>query len=613
MKRFVLMLLILLLLTGCANEDIPATVVPTYSTDPAETTEPVIPWVEELGMAWDAEGILMEVPLTIPDGLHYTAAMEFDGDLLFWSMDTHRSDVRYVELCLVELDDGTIIAQRDVPVAEYVLPQCAGQSLYLCDNYGGTIYRLDKQLQTVGQWSVPPTDGTFYMSSGESAYLFDSDYRLLYYNLNSGETAPVLAGNPDIAWVSESENSLVIKYYDSDIGAPNFAVLDLNGGEYFRATLDEAVDSVTRIGSTWLYEKYQDQYIYYLQTDGTDPVRVISGDSTLKLLEDGYFLASTMDGTTLRLYQMDGTLLSACTVFENGNGYIASDLIWNEFLGGYFFMSSSYDETSRLLFWDISESLGGDNLTLEPIPPEDEIQSMLQERAEELGKKYGLTILVGDQCDTQFDEFSATLISDWDRVNSALDTLDLALAAYPEGFIRQLRYDYIKGIQIQLVSDLQADGSGRTGGGYNAFTQPQYDFYLMVMDIDDCYEETYFHEFSHIIDSYLLWDASQREDALYSEAEWNSLNPRWFDGYTYDYSWMQELEDDESFISGYSTISPTEDRAMTMEYAMVSWGKWYFADDTVLQRKLSFYCRCIREAFDTDGWPETTLWEQYTK
>ena len=329
MKRFVLMLLILLLLTGCANEDIPATVVPTYSTDPAETTEPVIPWVEELGMAWDAEGILMEVPLTIPDGLHYTAAMEFDGDLLFWSMDTHRSDVRYVELCLVELDDGTIIAQRDVPVAEYVLPQCAGQSLYLCDNYGGTIYRLDKQLQTVGQWSVPPTDGTFYMSSGESAYLFDSDYRLLYYNLNSGETAPVLAGNPDIAWVSESENSLVIKYYDQDNGAPVFAVLDLEGGEYFLAGLDVQADSVSMCGGTWLYESYKDQYVYYLHRGGAEAVRFFPQDATVSLLKEGFILGTSMDGTSLSLYRMDGTLVSGCTVYENGNGYLATEPIWN--------------------------------------------------------------------------------------------------------------------------------------------------------------------------------------------------------------------------------------------------------------------------------------------
>ena len=27
-------------------------------------------------------------------------------------------------------------------------------------------------------------------------------------------------------------------------------------------------------------------------------------------------------------------------------------------------------------------------------------------------------------------------------------------------------------------------------------------------------------------------------------------------------------------------------------------------------RKLEYLCRCIRDCFDTTGWPETTVWEQ---
>ena len=122
MKRFVLMLLILLLLTGCASQDAPPTVIPTHG---AEATEPAPSWVETVGMEWDAAGVLREIPLTVPDGLHYSAAMEFDGDLLLWSIDNHREDSQFVELCLIELDDGSIISQRDVPAAGYLFPKAA--------------------------------------------------------------------------------------------------------------------------------------------------------------------------------------------------------------------------------------------------------------------------------------------------------------------------------------------------------------------------------------------------------------------------------------------------------------------------------------------------------
>ena len=122
---------------------------------------------------------------------------------------------------------------------------------------------------------------------------------------------------------------------------------------------------------------------------------------------------------------------------------------------------------------------------------------------------------------------------------------------------------------------------------------------------------TYYHEFSHIIDAYLAWDASKREDALFSEETWNSLNPDWFAGYSLDYSNQQTLQDHTSFIDSYSTINPTEDRARVLEYSMEEYCDGFYEDGTVLQAKLSYYCRCIRDAFDTTGWPDTVIWEQY--
>ena len=606
MKRMLFLLLILLLLTGCDKQEVIPTEPPTL---PTEATEPPVPWVEATGMDWDTEGILKEMPLNIPDGLHYTAAVELDGDLLLWSMDTHRKDSSCIELCLVELDDGTVIAQRDVPITQYIMPRTLGDRVYLCDSNGGTILQLDKSLQTVQTWSVPSTQGTFYISSSGTAYLYDMTSVFQRYDLNTGETAPVLEGNPEITWVTDSQDHLIIKYYAVDNGAPAYAVLDLATDECFYARTEEKIDSVSRVGSTWLYEKYLENYVYYLHTDGEEPLRFIQEQSVVTLLGEGYLLESTMDGSTLRLYRMDGTLVSACSISEDGYGYASSDMIWNETLGGYFFLLRSYDDTCRLLFWDISRSIGGNDLTLEPLPEDDAVQAELEARAAELEEKYGLIILVGNECDTEFTEFTASQITDRDRVLAALDVLDEAMSVYPEGFIRQLCQGDSKSIQIHLISDLEPDGYTRTGN-YIAFVQPEFDHQVMGIDIDASDVTTYHHEMSHIIDQYLQWDAYQREDALYSDLQWEQLNPDWFAGYTYDYSAPRDLEDATSFIDSYSTISPTEDRARVLEYAMSSYG-WYFEDAPVLQEKLAYYCRCIRDAFDTSGWPEILPWEQY--
>ena len=607
MKRLLLILLAVLVLAGCANED----VLPTETTVPTtEATEPPVPWVETAGLQWDQEGILKEMPLTIPDGLHYTAGMEFDGDLLLWSMDTHRSDAYTLELCLIELDDGSVIATRDVPVSQYVIPRCLGSDLYICDNLSGSIYQLDKNLNTVKEWSMNPTEGTVYMGNSGSAYLLDYESRFFRYDLETGAMEPVLEGDPDICWVNEIHGTLVVRYYAPDNGALDYAVVDLGSGECFYTNTDEQFDSAIRVGDSWLYEKYLDHYIYYLQQDGGELLRFVPEESAMTLLDDGYLLETTMDCGTQRLYRMDGTLVSACTISDEGYGYSGSEMIWNESLGGYFFLLRSYDETSRLLFWDISRSIGGEDLVMEPVPGDDAVQAELEARAEELEKKYGLIILVGDECNTQFNEFAASQVNDRDRVLAALDVLDEAMAVYPEGFIRQLCQGDAKSIQIHLVTDLVPDGFGRTGS-YAAFVQPNYDCYVMGVDIDLTGYDTYYHEMSHIIDSFLEWDYYNRDDSLYIPYKWEELNPGWFSGYSYDYSIEHELKDMTSFIDGYSTISPTEDRARVLEYAMAPYGGWVFEDAPVLQAKLSYYCRCIRDAFDTTGWPETCLWEQY--
>ena len=44
---------------------------------------------------------------------------------------------------------------------------------------------------------------------------------------------------------------------------------------------------------------------------------------------------------------------------------------------------------------------------------------------------------------------------------------------------------------------------------------------------------------------------------------------------------------------------------------MIESGEWTFRDSPVLQKKLDYYSRCIRDAFDTTGWKPTELWEQY--
>ena len=606
MKKILTVLLLLLLcLTGCDGKN--------QQMNEPETvpTEPQVSWLEKYGTPWDREGMLVELPINIPDGLHYGSIVPFDGDLLFWGIDDHLADAYMVEFCVLDLDTGFVAAQIELALSEYTSPQILGDTIYITEPETGRIHALDKELNVLHIWHVDPVAGAWYMGDKQRLYVFQDYAELYLYDLITGMTYPVLEESPVVEYVTVEDNSLIIEYYGVSTGATCFAVLDLFSGQISYAPDSYRFSSVSYIDGDWLCGYYVDNYTYHLSLDGEKPVSITTDSATLQLQDGKYILKTPESGSTLTLYDLQGHAISHCFISEReyGLGYV--ELIWSERYDGYFLLVSDYSGTRRLLFWDITKRRADEPLPMEQIPDPSEQEQRISQRVDALSEKYGLIIMTGNDCDTEFDEFTATRVTDYQQINSALDMLDEALSVYPEGFFRQLRYGSSNSIQIQLIVDLQADGSGRYGGDYCAFTQSMRDYHLMVVDIEASTKETYYHEFSHIIDCYLQWDSENRENALFSEETWCSLNPRWFSGYSYDYSTEIYLDDFTYFVDSYSTISPTEDRARVLEYAMSDYGRWTFDEAAGLRKKLSYYCSCIRDAFDTTGWPESLPWEQY--
>lgn len=603
MKRLILLILTLLLLTGCGQQ-----AVSTETAAPP--TEPPISWVEEYGIPWDREGKLLEIPMDIPDGVHYSTGTEFDGDLLLWSVDGHFADSVIMELCVLELDDGSVTAQVDIPMTDYLTPRILGDKIYLCDTTGGTIIELDKKLQETNRWEQEYEFGTWYMDANETLYCQDINLHFIAIDLATGERRELFPNCGEIMIYGDHAGTLTLQYYEENSGTPSYAGLNLHTGELTHSDVSFGYDSLQIVGDRWLSSKYNQYYSYRLSNPGSETIEISAPNYYLQLLEDGNILANSEDSTTQYLFDGDGKAIASCQLSGNGS-YYAMPPIWSDVHEGYFQVVSGYDDNIRLLFWDISQGTDAEDLIFAPIPVPSEEEQALLTRCEELSNQYGVTILCGNQCETQFNDFEASIVTDYDRVMDALDLLENALNDYPEDFFRQIRHDSIRTIQIQLVSDLIATGGGRSGDGYAAFTEEMWDHYLIVADIDDMDLQCYYHEISHVIDSFLEWDSWQREDALYSEQSWMDLNPKWFNGYSYDYSVLQDMEDYTSFCDSYSMIKPTEDRARVMEWAMSEYGRWTFENAPILQAKLSYYCRCIRDAFDTSGWPEELLWEQY--
>ena len=618
MKRLICILFILLILTGCGTK-VPETTIQnttsTTTTVPETTvpeTEPTVPnlsWIEEIGQPWDAEGSLLELPVTVPNSLIYAAFLAFDGDLLLWSQDDHRLDSPRTQLCVVDLDTGEVLAQADIAISLTTIPQPLGDMLFLIDTNSGLILQLDKQLEVVKQWQTEIRNATACMGADGIVYVHAWSAGSYALNLETGEQRPILEEDPSISYLVADKGYLQVVYHHPDTGELCNAFLDLRTGERHDLPL-RGVSGCQYNNGTWLSYEIEDAFVYTLTPADGEAVRVDAGYRNIRLLDDDVLLMINESSNRLSLHDLTGKSLAECIVSEREHGYVSYELIPSDAFGGYFVIINNNGRGIRLFHWDPAKSQPGKDIPFAPIPAPTEMEVKVQSRVEELEHEYGLNILVGKETDVSFYDFEVEQVMDWNEILDALDTLEDALEDYPEGFFRQLRYGEVQRTEIHLAGTLTAFNVDYTDT-YVAFVQEEYDCHVMVVDIFLADASTYYHEFSHIIDSFLEGDAMQREDALFSDETWSSLNPSWFPGYSYSYAYEQYVQDYTCFIDSYSTISPTEDRARVLEYAMVEYDYDHFEEGTVLAQKLDYYCRCIRDAFDTTGWPDTLLWEQY--
>ena len=183
--------------------------------------------------------------------------------------------------------------------------------------------------------------------------------------------------------------------------------------------------------------------------------------------------------------------------------------------------------------------------------------------------------------------------------------------------MEQLLYGTQRKIEVHLVGTLTKRPSEETNLGFTSFAgfaEQQEGKSVIAVDITrlGSLEQTLYHEIAHLIDNKLAFDASLREDAIYSEEAWQALNPTTF-AYAESYHnlpmELYQEEYDAYFIDIYSRTFSKEDRARIMEYAMVE-STWTFSASLGRLAKLEYWTDCIRDAFDTTGWSKQTIWEQ---
>ena len=601
------LLCVCMLFAGCGSgSSLPLQTEPPISESlPAQSHLPLL----EQGIILEEGSNLLCIPNAPVESMTAPEMRLFGNGLLL-------SECVGQELVLkhISLEDGAL-------VKEQVLPACPGTKLFigsgeigLCDRESGLISVLDEDFHPLRSYAVPSEGEDWYLNSQlDTLYIFFYDRGLLARNLESGEAYWLVDNGFQVLPGGGGTGFVLFRYTDRADQKTYARCLNLSTAVLETLPVEGAVFGGIRQGETWLLQREEDQVLIF----GDAMYSISPENSDLRLLSPRrHLLMKDVSGRNLTLYDTDGSFLSQCSLPQNSNAVVGADFVWSGYWEGYFFLDFM-DDSCRLMFWDVSAQTPGEDLPMSPpeqAPPSQTLlESGLYERAEQLSQRFGLDIRIAEQCAADYSHYETYPLTDPIFVRDCLDILENTLRLYPEGFFRQLCYGSIDSIRIELVGGLTAKEDVTTHpASVGAFAQAMDSCYVIVLDGFLLQPQTLFHEFSHIIDARLEWDSGIREDALYSEEAWLTLQP---EGFRYAMSYTEisgellSFLESGYFITEYALTYPTEDRATLMEAAM-SLYTWDFEPGSGTREKLRYYADCIRDCFDTEGWPERTLWEQ---
>ena len=241
-----------------------------------------------------------------------------------------------------------------------------------------------------------------------------------------------------------------------------------------------------------------------------------------------------------------------------------------------------------------------------------------RQKADALAEQYGIEIYLGPEIPAYISEYQTEQCLDAETVLAALEQLETILALYPESLYPQLLYGDLQGIRIYLTGSIWGQGDYLVSQA-TAFVDDINDYAVLVADAWQYWDWNYTvnHEISHLIDRSLEFRSTYRRESLYSEDTWCAYNP---DGFEYagtyeDYYSLPWYDYTEYFLDEYGMTFATEDRAQLFGAAVSNYidsdtYSWVFTEDSPVVQKLVYYCACIREDFDSEGWDAVLPWEE---
>ena len=217
--------------------------------------------------------------------------------------------------------------------------------------------------------------------------------------------------------------------------------------------------------------------------------------------------------------------------------------------------------------------------------------------------KYGVNIGYKDESDVNYINSYSNFTKQYDdeKINTALNNVNVALAKYPSNFFFEINKKW-KSLTIYLVDQLTGNVAGLTDN-----RNPN-NVVILINTDSLLFESTLHHEIMHYIDCYLasIIGASALENSM------KDYNPPGFTYGNQTTEFVYYYSNPAYFLSSYSKSDYKEDRAVLFSDMMFrTLKKDYYSAGNPINEKAKLISRQLEKYFDCVSSSTKENWERF--
>ena len=231
--------------------------------------------------------------------------------------------------------------------------------------------------------------------------------------------------------------------------------------------------------------------------------------------------------------------------------------------------------------------------------PQSETDTTNNNLRNSIQNKYGITVRYGAETNGYtVGGLSSVMLSDANRINEVLNSLNYNLSLYPSGFFQETKQGNYS-LTIYLLKRYSQDN-------VTGITDSTTKNVVISLATDYSFIESLHHEIYHYIEKYMFYRGA-------NYTTWNSLNPSGFNyGNTNtSISYINTKDPYASFVNIYAQTDEYEDRASTFEYMMAPSEAGCLVTGTTIWKKAKYMCEQIDAVFQSVSPSVTEYWERY--